>query len=280
MSSDASTSTSARSSAYLYFLIAIAAAGLVAAGFTCGLYFWQFHGSLSTHHDRWAEFGDIFGGLLNPILSFLSLIAVLITVGVQVQELRISTKEMHDSAQALQKQNETLRHQNFESSFFQLLSLHNDIVNALEVSANNGIKHGRDCLNHLAAELTETISSMGTDWEHCDRGYDKFYKKREPKIGHYFRLLYNIIKHVDRASGLDDSQKKFYTNLVRAQLSSSELLLIYFNCATHRGQEKLKPLVEKYALLKTLRKIPPCGMVLLQQYSGTAFDGNIPQRED
>ena len=48
--------------------------------------------------------------------------------------------------------------------------------------------------------------------------------------------------------------KKFYTNFVRAQLSSSELGLLFYNCLGGYGNEKFKPLVEKYALLKNMPK--------------------------
>jgi hypothetical protein len=41
-----------------------------------------------------------------------------------------------------------------------------------------------------------------------------------------------------------------YTNLVRAQLSSYEIALMFYNCLSEMGREKFKPLVERYALLK------------------------------
>jgi len=69
-----------------------------------------------------------------------------------------------------------------------------------------------------------------------------------PLIGHYFRNLYTIIKIVDRSSV---ENKRDYTNIIRAQLSSSELVLLFYNCISPWGR-KFKPLVERYALLKTL----------------------------
>jgi hypothetical protein len=46
--------------------------------------------------------------------------------------------------------------------------------------------------------------------------------------------------------------KHFYTNLVRAQLSSQELLLLFYNALSDFGNEKFKPLIEEFALLKTV----------------------------
>jgi len=48
--------------------------------------------------------------------------------------------------------------------------------------------------------------------------------------------------------------RHFYTNIVRAQLSSQELLLLFYNALSDLGNEKFKPLIEEIALLKTVPK--------------------------
>lgn len=63
-------------------------------------------------------------------------------------------------------------------------------------------------------------------------------------------IAYNTIKLVDRADFLED--KTVYTNLVRAQLSRYELLLLFYNCLSVYGQEKMAPLIKKYNILKHL----------------------------
>jgi hypothetical protein len=85
--------------------------------------------------------------------------------------------------------------------------------------------------------------------ERINRVYLAFYRQNEADLGHYFRTLYNLVKFVDRSEIPD---KKLYTNLIRAQLSSIELALLFYNCLSDLGREKFKPLVEKYSLLKTL----------------------------
>lgn len=57
------------------------------------------------------------------------------------------------------------------------------------------------------------------------------------------------MKFVNRS---DVTDKRFYTNLIRAQLSSHELLLLFYNCLSDLGREKFKPLVEEYGLLKNM----------------------------
>lgn len=60
-------------------LVAFAAA-LVAVGF----YWWHFRGQmLSDRSDAWGQFGDFFGGTLNPVFGLLSLFVLLLSLQVQ-----------------------------------------------------------------------------------------------------------------------------------------------------------------------------------------------------
>jgi DNA polymerase II large subunit len=80
--------------------------------------------------------------------------------------------------------------------------------------------------------------------------YMEFYRSNSSELGHYFRSLYNIVKFV-KNSEVDN--KNLYTNLVRAQLSSYELLLMFYNCLSEMGSEKFKPYTVEFNLLKHLQ---------------------------
>ncbi|EIJ36986.1 putative phage abortive infection protein [Thiothrix nivea] len=88
--------------------------------------------------------------------------------------------------------------------------------------------------------------------------YGNFYLgKNGEDLGQYFRTLYNILKFIDNNKEIDN--KKLYTNLLRAQLSRYELALLFYNCLSDFGEQKMAPLVKKYEILKHLeeRTIPP-----------------------
>ena len=57
---------------------------------------------LSNDPSRWGQFGDYVGGALNPIFSFFALIALLLTIVLQSEELSASRQELKHSVQALQ----------------------------------------------------------------------------------------------------------------------------------------------------------------------------------
>jgi len=91
------------------------------------LYAIKFHGELSVDNTDWGVFGDYIGGTLNPLISGFAIYWIIKTYNLQ-------KKELFESRTILQGQSEALKKQNIESSFFQLMSLFNDLINGLTVS--------------------------------------------------------------------------------------------------------------------------------------------------
>lgn len=247
--------------------------GVVVAIAVVVAYVSKFGGTFSDKPEAWGQFGDYVGGLLNPTFSFLALLALLATLGLQVRELRLSAKELRNSAEALVKQNETMQKQTFEATFFQSLKLHNDIVASMQLPSRD--LAGRACFEYLLSELEGHLINEGANksLDALTFQYEFFYREHQALLGHYFRLLYNLVKLVKRTEGIDN---RFYTNLIRAQLSSAELKLIFYNCLSDWGREKFKPLVEEFALLKTLPNDVVPYDELLHAYSPDAFGGEYP----
>lgn len=206
------------------------------------------------------EYGDFMGGVLNPLLSFIMIMGILITIILQQSELKEARQEFKRSADALTEQSQSLALQNFENTFFQMLKLHNDIVKDMfEGDAETGNKgfSGRDCFGVYNKKFDELYfmyeeASNNTDTlELVERSYQDFFHQKQSSVGHYFRNLYTIIKFVDSNKILLED-KKHYTNIVRAQLSSYELALLFYNCLSRVGIDKFKPLIEKYEILENM----------------------------
>jgi len=53
--------------------------------------------------EQWGQMGDFFGGLLNPVLAFASFMALLYTIRIQSEELRMTREELSKSASAAQE---------------------------------------------------------------------------------------------------------------------------------------------------------------------------------
>ncbi|RQW73228.1 hypothetical protein EBB45_17765 [Lysinibacillus composti] len=74
--------------------------------------------------------------------------------------------------------------------------------------------------------------------------YEKFYSSSVNTIGHYFRNLYRIVKFIVE-SDLKETEKKTYVGILRAQLSTSELIMLYYNiCYSSKGEKFYNLLIE------------------------------------
>lgn len=102
------------------------------------------------------QFGDYFGGILNPIFGFSSFIALLITIVFQAKELKLSRKELEltrdelsKSASALASQNKAIELQSFEQTFFSWLSTYRELLTSISVAATLTRNEGRAALHSL-----------------------------------------------------------------------------------------------------------------------------------
>lgn len=222
-------------------------------------------------------FGDMFGAV-NSLFSGLAFAAIIYTVALQRDELSLQRKELEltrgelqGQKKALEAQSEQMRLQSFEGTFFQMLKLHNDLLDSIDINAGGEVWKGRDSFarawrRYRPKVIVARSQQVSERIELIRAAYGGFWDNYSNEFGHYFRSLYNIIKYIDNAQDID---KVHYANIVRAQISSAELVVIFYNCLCEEG-EKFKPLIEKYALLKHLnRKDIMEGDAGL--YAGTAF---------
>ncbi|MDK9722857.1 MAG: putative phage abortive infection protein [Rhodospirillales bacterium] len=210
------------------------------------------------------QWGDFFGGTLNPILTATTVLVLLYTVYLQRQandlqkeELVLTREELSRSADALENQIKTLEKQNFEATFFKMLEMHNSILNSIDVNKRGVLVKGRDCFAHFSDLIRERFieaggsSSSNDDVEQLNilvAVNTKFWKIVLGELGHYYRYLYRLIRYVEEFNG----DKHFYMKIVRAQLSDHELSLLFYNCLSEHGT-KMRKLVETYALPKHMQ---------------------------
>lgn len=217
--------------------------------------------------DKYNELGDFIGGITAPFLSVVALLLLYLTYKSQKEELS-------ETRGILNKQTETLTRQQFETTFFNMLNLHHDIVKSIDLFRKTPTLHelrqeaagriaespketvyGRDCFRTFYEGYTNEykktrqemhISGKSLYKDIINTAYENYYKRHQSDLGHYFRNLYHVFKLIKR-SEIDN--KKEYASLVRAQLSSHELLMLFYNSLSDQG-EKFKPLIEEFHILK------------------------------
>lgn len=263
-------------------VLLIAAIGSLLALTVLSFYFLWFQGELSDKQDVWGSFGDFVGGTLNPLFSFLALIALLLTIVLQTRQLEMSSEELalsrqelaltrnevSRSADALASQDKNLLLQRFETTFFNLLKHMEACRKEISYDSNEKLITGSDAIEKLykvfQGSLSEVTGRRGhfpihSFKQNCHEingvkvEYKKFYEsQRGDDLGQYFRILYHILKFIDENTEVKN--KTFYSNLLRAQLSKYELCLIFYNSISSFGEEKMAPLVKKYKILKHIEK--------------------------
>jgi len=224
--------------------------------------------------DSRGTFGDMFGSL-NALFSGFAFVGVIYAILLQREELKQTSKELLGQKQELEASNKLREHQGFENTFFQILTVLQSIINSMDLTGfrTKAIeKSGRDCFKAFISEYNIEYKQQlhENSPSPYNASYNIIYKRYKSDLGHYYRTLYNLVKLVDQSRV---SEKKFYTNIIRAQMSDYEVALLFLNCQSELGIKKFKPLVEKYSLLKVMDKsLVEESELLMSKYAAKAFE--------
>lgn len=244
--------------------------------------------------EKIGQLGDFIGGVIGSIWSLAGVILFYVALteqridiqtnqqtlntqvealNQQIKEFELQREELAETRKVLKEQSITQKYQRFENTFFQLLRTHNDIVESFDLrkksSSIDVIATGRDCFEIFYKRLNGKIhKEYDKPIKNTLERYVEFFQGEQSDLGHYFRLLYHIIKFVHNS---DITDKNTYTTFVRAQLSSYEQIILFYNCLSFYGNEKFKPLIEEYSLLKNMDSQLLYDQEHLKEYSQKAY---------
>jgi hypothetical protein len=231
------------------------------------------------------EWGDFFGGIANPILTFLTFIGVLLTLVLQRIELSLTRDELSRSADALENQIKRLDHQNFESTFFQMLAIHNTILNSIDIVNNKTTvrTQGRDCFITFLQILDATYSWKVEEFNKAKRpltndedralvetAYNQFWATMQSELGHDFRFFHSMLEFCTQNS----SNPTQYIKIACAQLSDQELVLIFYN-VIFNSDDTIRNIVRNYGVLSNL----PTRKLLRPDHQTWANPASVTERE-
>ena len=267
-----------------------------------GLWYLTYYLLKDVAETKRGTFGDMFGSV-NALFSGLALAGIILTILLQRKELKLQREELRDTRTEFETQNETLKLQRFENTFFSILNLHHQIVAAIDyryykskekertLYGGHGMLStkpedkeavtitGRNVFRH---RYNLMLADLKKDPENYEEIYLEHYETAQTDFGHYFRNLYRMIKLVDQTDFFYDSAKvsedeifkiKYrYTSIIRSQISDFELLWIFYNCLSENGIDKFKPYIEQYSFFKNI----PSNLVAkkdhLSLYDNKAFN--------
>lgn len=207
----------------------------------------------------WGAFGDFIGGILNPLVAFFALYWLTRSIKIQREELSATKAELAQAKLAQQDQATTLEKQRFEDTFFSLLNQHNVVLASLTTNnpKNTGNKSDIEYIRDAVFGNTFHFENLNAEL-----------KEQDGRCGHYFRILYQLLKLVatrspntnfiglyngtNILSTLASDEEKLYSNIVRAFLSIDVTQLLAVNCYCQPDSTywNYKCLVERYAFLE------------------------------
>lgn len=210
----------------------------------------------------------------------------------QIREFALQREELELTRAVFIEQSTTLKLQQFESTYFNSLNLLNNIILNIsyvytpppQTYKRPGDEPifpqpdrsktfiGRDAFELFYKDLKLEYQSLIGDYvinnikvtytpdsefnipnekkeELLNIAYERFFNKSHSDLGHYFRTIYNIVRFIHDKQ---PQNPKYYTNLLRSQLSTYEHLLLFYNCQSEYGNKKFKPLIIEYSLLDNL----------------------------
>ncbi|QNM92347.1 putative phage abortive infection protein [Aliarcobacter cryaerophilus] len=219
--------------------------------------------------EKFGQFGDYVGGTLNPLFAFFSFLILVFTIQLQ-------RKQLNESAITQKKQLDFIEKQNFETTFFNMINLNNQIVNNLSLTKSNNSTNpiltvkefysiggtnvnvvndnnytGKEVLSKLFEILNVFIKdNLKNNSYDPTNLYRAFLLEYQFLIDNYFRNIYNILKLIEQNKNIEN--KKTYSNILRAQLSNVELALILMNALYYHENKKLFYLLVKFEFMKPL----------------------------
>lgn len=207
------------------------------------------------------QLGSWFGGLFGSLFGLITIIFLLVQNEEQKKEFK---SQLEAQEKQIRDQKYQAMKQSFENTFFQLISLHNNIVNDIEISQQQGREAFRFFYNKFCSIFRESFGEYITS-DHpypyrrheINQTYSKFYDEYQIFVGQYYDNLYIIIKLVHETEFRDDNERKIYFDIIRAQLSTFELIMLLYTALSESGdnvgEKKFLPLVSQYEFFSNLR---------------------------
>lgn len=208
--------------------------------------------STTIESEIFGQFGDFFGGVLGTIFA---LISVLFLINTFIQQ------------QLITRENKSLVNtQRFNDLFFELLDLYQsqtkelqDVeefdknedgkINRYKITYNN-----KDFFDFNMRKIQDSYASQNSyskNIREAKNSFSKVYLSHKSKLAIYFRTLFRIFDLIENSKLLNETSKKDYSKIIRAQLTEGELFFLRYNAMSYYGHNFI-PYLNRYNIFKHL----------------------------
>ncbi len=197
------------------------------------------------------NFGSSFN-ILTSLFTGLAFAGVIISI-------RLQSVELKTAITAFEGQKNALQNQELDNKFFQMLGFFIEVKKNIKTKIDGNEYSGNDVFEPLVKKLLDAVNKSFS--EDSKQDIQAIFKKEFVNfnndyeiVKYYFLNLYQILNYIKQQS-TNDYSVKLYTNMLRAQLSKKELVLLAYNSI---GVQKFtsnnyQNLVEEYAFFEHLK---------------------------
>lgn len=229
---------------------------------------------LPTTWENQGLFGDSYG-VVNSFFSGLAFAGLVVAILLQRKELKLQREDLNLTR-------EEMKIRNFETTFFNMLRLYNDIVGDLVIRLHgspNSDFQGRSVISEYMKNLKDSLSKRDVSIilavNNTDEINSLIQKKVPDKIlnlEHCVNCLCKIFELVKNEKDKRDIDEFQFVEIVTAQLSTDEMIMLFSYGLTKPRGEKLRHFIEKYHLLKDISEFPYPFNHLKKNYDDSAFE--------
>ncbi|MFL9926011.1 putative phage abortive infection protein [Herbaspirillum lusitanum] len=200
--------------------------------------------------DHLGQTGDFIGGLLNPVIGGATVFLVFLTLRLQKAELNAAKLELAASRATMDAQNKAIEMQRFEQTFFSWLNTYSQIFSDLAFKNPHGFSVvGREALDkHMSYSLGDfetqkEYSNLSNDFElkrvkkisqknivlmdtYLTNSWDEFRLQLSSFVEPLTKTFLSLLAWIDAQKFLNDADKVQYAEIIKSQLSQSEIKLL------------------------------------------------------
>lgn len=198
-----------------------------------GIYFYTYSAPFS--QEQLGQLGDFAGGNLNPILTFISVLALLKTISLQTRateltkdaqelayrEAELTRKESADAQKTIKEQSKLVAIQIFESSFFNLIRIGLDEYNSVEIKTKKTNLKGAKAYDAIENKF-QKLKSSGQNQSAAFEALDDYNGSICYTAIKNFSVVFRFI-----AENAPEDSKEKYTSIALSLLPTN---LMYILC--------------------------------------------------
>lgn len=180
------------------------------------------------HFENYGVFGDFIGGLLNPILMFITFLSLMMSIFLQQEDLNLTRVEVSRTSAALERQLYEMEKQSFEDTLFRMLSnYHRMIFSAQYSDLGLGVISSHKAAYESYSWHYELHAGEQDLQTRLSKAYISF--SQSGGIDAYIGIFY-FFRILDFC--IENKSYKNYIKDVISSLSIYELLMFFYICAS------------------------------------------------